>query len=448
VTAVRPEGRDADGQRPYSPYGQAPGYGGSFDAPAEPQGYAQAGYQNQEPTGYPAAPGYPEQQPYPASQQPHQAQQRHQGAQQPHQVPQTPHQGHQGPQQAQYGGGYPGYPQQPYQPAPASESVYDPYAGSGYAAPEPPPANSTQPMPVLDPADVPGSEVTEAAQQAETSADGEPQGRAARRRAAQQQSSSRHSSHSSRRRAASGGGRRRRGRGPGGVPVKESPGLIAVRVMGELFITFGVVMFLFVAYQLWWTNVRAHAYTAGTDSNLEKKWGSSSSASGQDSGGPFPQGQTFAIIYIPKLDVEAPIAEGTDKATILDKGEVGHYNGALETAFPWDSTGNFALAGHRNTHGEPFRYINKLAPGDQVIVETAHDYYTYKITSTLPQTDPSNVSVIQQIPPQSGFNKPGRYITLTTCTPEFTSTYRLIVWGVMTDIRPRSEGKPAALNGG
>ncbi|NUW05291.1 class E sortase, partial [Streptomyces sp. CAI 127] len=47
----------------------------------------------------------------------------------------------------------------------------------------------------------------------------------------------------------------------------------------------------------------------------------------------------------------------------------------------------------------------------------------------------------------SGFTKPGRYLTLTTCTPEFTSTYRLIVWGKMVDERPRSEGKPDALVG-
>ncbi|MGW4700153.1 class E sortase, partial [Streptomyces sp. NPDC004285] len=48
---------------------------------------------------------------------------------------------------------------------------------------------------------------------------------------------------------------------------------------------------------------------------------------------------------------------------------------------------------------------------------------------------------------QSGFTAPGRYITLTTCTPEFTSTYRMIVWGKLVDERPRSKGKPQALVG-
>ena len=127
---------------------------------------------------------------------------------------------------------------------------------------------------------------------------------------------------------------------------------------------------------------------------------------------------------------------------------IGHYSGAQETAMPWANSGNFALAGHRNTHGEPFRYINKLVPGDKVVVETSGTYYTYAITSMLPQTPPSNVSVIEPVPVGSGFTKPGRYITLTTCTPEFTSEYRMIVWGKMVAEQPRSKGTPAALLGG
>ena len=64
-------------------------------------------------------------------------------------------------------------------------------------------------------------------------------------------------------------------------------------------------------------------------------------------------------MHIPKLDVVVPIAEGIDKKRVLDNGMVGHYaEGRLKTAMPSDKRGNFAVAGHRNTHGEPFRYIN------------------------------------------------------------------------------------------
>ncbi|MGW3657465.1 class E sortase [Streptomyces sp. NPDC005151] len=224
--------------------------------------------------------------------------------------------------------------------------------------------------------------------------------------------------------------------------AKDSPAVVASRVAGELFISLGVLMLLFVTYQLWWTNVRADQIAGKETHKIQDGW-----AKGRKPGA-FEPGQGFAIIHIPKLDVVAPIAEGISKEKVLDRGMVGHYSqGALKTAMPSAAQGNFALAGHRNTHGEPFRYINRLRKGDPIVVETQDAYYTYEMTSVLPQTSPSNVSVITPVPPGSGFTKPGRYITLTTCTPEFTSTYRLIVWGKMVDERPRSKGKPDALVG-
>ncbi|AWT44342.1 MULTISPECIES: class E sortase [Streptomyces] len=222
---------------------------------------------------------------------------------------------------------------------------------------------------------------------------------------------------------------------------KPGAGVVVSRAIGELFITTGVLMLLFVTYQLWWTNVRAHAQAGKEASDLQQEW-----ADGRRNPGVFAPGQGFAILYIPKLDVVVPIAEGVSNKKVLDKGMVGHYGqDPLKTAMPGDKTGNFGLAGHRNTHGEPFRYINRLQPGDEVVVETQDTYYVYKMTSTLPVTSPSNVSVLDPVPRGSGFTAPGRYITLTTCTPEFTSKYRLIVWGKMVEERPRSKGKPDAL---
>ncbi|UNM10146.1 class E sortase [Streptomyces formicae] len=264
-----------------------------------------------------------------------------------------------------------------------------------------------------------------------------------------------------RRRAAKGRGRRRAAPAtaapptrPAGTPMsraearraarsqKDSPAVIASRVFGELFITIGVLMLLFVTYQLWWTNILAGQQANAATNKIQDDW-----AKGRAPGA-FEPGQGFAIMHIPKLDVVVPIAEGIDKHQVLDRGMVGHYaEGALKTAMPSDKQGNFAVAGHRNTHGEPFRYINRLTPGDPIVVETRDAYYTYEMASILPQTAPSNVGVIGPVPPGSGFTEPGRYITLTTCTPEFTSTYRMIVWGKMVDERPRSKGKPDALVG-
>ncbi|MEU8780528.1 class E sortase [Streptomyces sp. NPDC048637] len=289
----------------------------------------------------------------------------------------------------------------------------------------------------------------------ETTATPAPGGRAARRKAAQE--------------AAKRGGRRGRHSGaaaattaaatasePAPAPMsrlearqaaraaKDSPSLIASRALGEVFITLGVLMLLFVTYQLWWTNVMAEQEAGGAANNLQHEW---------DKGGGekknLADGERFGIMYIPRLDVKAPIAEGIDKHKVLDHGMVGHYdkNSGIKTAMPWDKKGNFAVAAHRNTHGEPFRYVNRLTKGDKIIVETKSSYYTYEMESILPQTSPSNTSVIGPVPPGSGFTGPGRYITLTTCTPEFTSTFRMIVWGKMVDERPRSKGKPDALAG-
>ncbi|PTM95641.1 class E sortase [Streptomyces sp. VMFN-G11Ma] len=317
-------------------------------------------------------------------------------------------------------------------------------SGTGQTAYQQPTDDETVALRIPEP---PGGSISSSAASATTSATGTTTGgRAARRKAAKR----RHGRHGGAAAAATAGEASEAG---GQSPLsrvearrqararKPSPGVLASRAIGELFITTGVLMLLFVSYQLWWTNVRAHAAADKEASSLQNDW-----ASGKRAPGNFAPGQGFAILHIPKLDVVVPIAEGVSNKKVLDKGMVGHYSeGRLKTAMPSAKTGNFALAGHRNTHGEPFRYINRLKKGDDVVVETQDEYYVYKMTSTLPVTSPSNTSVIGPVPPQSGFTGPGRYITLTTCTPEFTSKYRLIVWGKMVEERPRSKGKPDAL---
>jgi sortase A len=316
-----------------------------------------------------------------------------------------------------------------------------------YAEPYIPPADDeTVALRVPDPPPLAGRVAASAASSA-ASASGTPTGgRAARRKAAKRRHGRHGGSHAASESAETGSESsqaplsrleaRRQARAR-----KPSPGVLASRAIGEVFITTGVLMLLFVSYQLWWTNVRAHAQADKEASSLQNDW-----ASGKRNPGTFQPGQGFAILHIPKLDVVVPIAEGISNKKVLDRGMVGHYaEGKLKTAMPDAKTGNFALAGHRNTHGEPFRYINRLAQGDAMVVETQDKYYVYKMASILPVTSPSNVSVLEPVPPGSGFTGPGRYITLTTCTPEFTSKYRMIVWGKMVEERPRSKGKPDAL---
>ncbi|WP_234347896.1 class E sortase [Streptomyces specialis] len=244
-----------------------------------------------------------------------------------------------------------------------------------------------------------------------------------------------------------GGRAARRKAAKAAAKAAKQTGTAISNVIGELFITTGVLLLLFVVYQLWWTNVEARAHANNEADSLQEQWENAEPGEDDRDPGAFTPGEGFAILYLPTLDVRVPIAESVDPAEVLDNGMVGHYTeeDRLPTAMPWDEEGNFGLAGHRNTHGEPFRYINRLEPGDPIVVETRDTYYTYEMTSRLDSTSPSNIAVLDPVPDQGGFTEPGRYITLTTCTPEFTSTYRMIVWGQMTEERPRSEGKPDAL---
>lgn len=229
-------------------------------------------------------------------------------------------------------------------------------------------------------------------------------------------------------------------------------------VFGELMITTGVLLMLFVTYQLWWTNVEARAHADRQARELLQEWEDNAGAEEPAADDPavpltppedIDTGSEFALLYLPTLDVRVPVAEGVDQKAVLDKGLVGRYaeKDGLPTAMPWDEEGNVGLAGHRNTHGEPFRYINRLDEGDPIILETESAYYVYEMRTRLDSTSPSNIQVLDPVPDQGGFTEPGRYITLTTCTPEFSSTYRLIVWGEMVEERPRSEGVPDALAG-
>ncbi len=140
----------------------------------------------------------------------------------------------------------------------------------------------------------------------------------------------------------------------------------------------------------------------------------------------------------PRIGLTAPVAEGTGKGGVLDRGYVGHYTRTAQAG----QAGNFALAGHRNTHGEPFRRIDRLRRGDRITVETRDAVYTYTVDKSLARTAPSDSGVIAPVPrsgitTSAGYGEPGYYLTLTTCTPEFSSRYRLVVWGKLTAMRPR-----------
>ncbi|WP_404959925.1 class E sortase [Streptomyces sp. 147326] len=249
-------------------------------------------------------------------------------------------------------------------------------------------------------------------------------------------------------------------------------GLVGVLwAAAELTVTVGVVVLLLVVHQVWWTNRQAAAAAQDQVQALERSWGraptpdpvgppdalgpsdlpepaatvagpepvpgSARTAGPGRSARPAPAGpsardRAYAVLRVPRLGLVVPVAQGIDKRAVLDKGYVGQYPG---TAGPGER-GNFALAGHRNTHGEPFRYVNRLRAGDELIVDMRGRRYTYVVGKILSETTERDTGVIAPVPrslvkPDQGYGEPGAYITLTTCTPEYSSKYRLVVWGTL-----------------
>ncbi len=231
-------------------------------------------------------------------------------------------------------------------------------------------------------------------------------------------------------------------------------------VLGEVLITLGVVILLFVGYELWFTGL----YTAQEQSNLKKQlttaWAQptlpvvppaseSASASASPSATPSAAvpdvvpGDAIAIIKIPRLGsgYSYAVVEGVSTAD-LKKGP-GHYPG---TAMP-GQLGNFVVSGHRTTYLAPFNGLDTLQVGDAIVIETADSWYTYRVTN-METVLPTDVAVILPVPNKPKAKPNEALITLTTCTPKYSASHRLVVHGTLESALPKSAGLPPALKQG
>ena len=221
-----------------------------------------------------------------------------------------------------------------------------------------------------------------------------------------------------------------------------------------------MTLFLYCAYQLFYTNVVAQRSMSSEMDALHKEWataakvpatlgGTRMSAPRPASVTPFDtadaqgnEGKAFAIIHIPRLGqgFEAPILEGTS-LDYLGRG-VGHYHGS---AMP-GQIGNFAVAGHRKTHGEPFRNLDQMRAGDFIVVETADTWYIYREDRDPFIVDPTDLAIVAPVPDHPWKKPTAQLITLTTCNPWWASTQRMIVVGHLIASQPRSAGEPVVLH--
>ena len=243
------------------------------------------------------------------------------------------------------------------------------------------------------------------------------------------------------------------------------------RWLGDILLTLGVVVALLLVYHLWWTNVQSARAAESARSELTSTWSvptprpstapqpsrppspapsatAAASAASQPTPTAEPEqvieprlGKPFALMYIPRLKDSVwgtPVLEGVSLDE-LARG-VGHYPG---TALPGE-VGNFAVAGHRATHGEPLRDIDRIRRGDRVIVETVNGWYVYELDSDR-IVQPSDTWVIDPVPGEPDATPTEALVTLTTCNPRWASYERWIWWGYLVDFRARSEGPPPAL---
>lgn len=224
-----------------------------------------------------------------------------------------------------------------------------------------------------------------------------------------------------------------------------------IGVFGELLITAGVLVFLFLGWQLWLNDIIvghqqdkaavavAHQFGGGT---VHAAPAAGPTDFGQPVVGIAPVNRVrIAVIYIPRFgaDWSRLVSQGVGQ-DVLNTTGIGHYPG---TAMP-GQVGNFATAAHRTTRGASFRGLNDLQVGDKIYVQTKDGYYTY-IFRGLEYVKPSGVGVVDPVPQFAGIAATDRVMTMTTCTPIFTSTERLIAYASMDSWQPTSAGAPQAI---
>jgi sortase A len=191
-----------------------------------------------------------------------------------------------------------------------------------------------------------------------------------------------------------------------------------VGAVGRVLITVGLLILLFVGYQLWGTGI----WEARAQSDLEDKFDRElaraepepTTTTPRTAPVPPPAGDPIGVIRIDKIGVDKVVVEGTAVPDL--RTGPGHYEGSPLPG----QLGNAAIAGHRTTYGAPFENLDQLATGDAISVQTVTGTWRYELTEDPFSVSPSQVEVLDPVPEQAS-------LTLTTCDPKYSASERLIV---------------------
>ncbi|GAB3076568.1 class E sortase [Corynebacterium aquatimens] len=249
------------------------------------------------------------------------------------------------------------------------------------------------------------------------------------------------------------------------------------QVLGEVFITVGVIFLLFAFYEAYWTNIKSGLLQNDAQSQLAKEW-----ENPREKRAP-ALGDAFAKLYIPTFgaDYQFAILEGTTEDVLV--AGPGRYQ---TTQMPGER-GNFAVAGHRVGKGAPFNDLGQLRSCDAIVVETKTEWLTYRVlpmeggagrtkaASCLPEdlrervtsgdyrnvlgrhiTTPWDSTVLYPKPesdqPQRSGEKGEKdragleaVLTLTTCHPQFSNAERMIIHAMLVDATDKQSGPPDAM---
>lgn len=168
-----------------------------------------------------------------------------------------------------------------------------------------------------------------------------------------------------------------------------------------------------------WSNFLSDLKSNGLQDNLKDRFGGAL-ASGDTLLG---EGDPLTRMIIKKIGVDTIVVEGTSSSAL--RAGSGHY---ARTPLP-GAIGNVAIAGHRTTYGRPFAKLDKLAVGDEVILETPKGRHIYKLTRKPWITTPNDWTVIE-VPTNDAL------LTLTTCHPKGSAKQRLIVRAQLVRTEP------------
>ncbi len=211
---------------------------------------------------------------------------------------------------------------------------------------------------------------------------------------------------------------------------------------GSVLVLTGLVILGYVGWQLWGTTWVSRRHQHEITGSLQHQWRTEPGVRLRP-----PQvsrGNASALIRIPAFgrSYVVPVLEGTS-SEVLAKG-FGHFTGSTDPG----EVGNYALAAHRVTHGEPLRRMPDLRPGDIVDVETVDRTYTYELDTdprrlVVPFTGTWVLDPVPQNPdggPQPRQVAGQRLITLATCSEIFHTDNRMVVFGHLVSSEPRRGG--------